>query len=535
MEDSENKWIEDKLLNSIALAKRVFSAIDELKSFLEERLEVEKRVGQLSFMMKTLLRFITTSAKKSLYLRPVDRILEEVQGILKHALDIACKFNLKSVICRFFNTPKTTDFQTVFRNLDDSIGNMKWLLIVYDPINNGAFGGIVVFLPPFCNNNPIFLLVWSCIGTVQMGRRLSDRIDAIDSLGSLAQDNNLYKKYIVAEGGLPPLLKILKVSTSLYAQLEAANALCILTNDPEIMKNIVIVIVRLLKDAPIEVQIQAANLVARMAEENAAIECDSAEGNVIWPLVALLSSETSADEPEKRELKINCAEALWTLAARSVSNCRTITNTKALLCLANLVEKESGKLRYYCLMTIMEIATVAESDIHFRQAVFKTNSPSAKAVVDQLLRVIKESNDPIQQIPAIRSIGSLARIFPSRETAGVIGPLVSLLHNRHLTVATEAAIALQKFLCPENYLHIEHWKSVIECISFPALMRLIGDGNKMQRHRWALLICCLFCACQQLQGYYSLSNYSVDYQKDKDYPSPEHSHEPNFILCPVKC
>ena len=525
MEVSENKWIEDKLSNSITLAKRVFSAVDEAKSALEKWFEVEKRVNKLSYMLKTLLHFITTSVKKSLYLRPVDRILEAIEGILKHALDIARKFNLKIVIRWFFNTTKTTDFQTLFRNLDDSIGNMKWLLIVYDPINNGAFGGIVVFLPPIVNNNPIFLLVWSCIFTVQMGRRLSDRIDAVESLASLAQDSNMYKKYIVEERGVPPLLKLLEETASLYAQIAAADALCTLTNDPEIMKNIMIVIVRLLKDAPIEIQIKAVNLVVTLAELKAATEYDSAEGNVIWPLVTLLSSETSVDDPEinlvKRQLKINCAKALWMLAARSVSNCRTITRTKAMLCLAKLVEKERGKLKYYCLRTIMEITSAAESDSHFRRSVFKTNSPSAKAVVDQLLRVIKESEEHIMLIPAIRSVGSLARIFRSRDTR-VIGPLVSLLDNRLPKVATEAAIALQKFTSPENYLCFERWKSVIEFISFPALMRLIGGGNKMQRHRWTLLICYRFYTCQQLQGYYSCPVFS-----------PEPSLELCVIFCPV--
>ncbi|XVF00596.1 hypothetical protein REPUB_Repub04eG0014200 [Reevesia pubescens] len=531
MEDSENK-----LSKSIALANRVL-AVDEAKwpkSVQEKWFEVEKQVDQLSCMLKTLLRFITTSAK-SLYLRPVDRILEEVEEILKHALDIASKFNLKTVIHWFFNSPKTTDFQPLFRNIDHSISNMKWLLVVYDPKSDGTFGGIVDFLPPIFNNNPILLLVWQCISTVQMRRKSSDRIDAIKSLASLAHDSNLYKKYILQEGGEPPLLKLLEESHSLYEQLAAADALCTLTNEPEIMKNIVIVIVRLLKDGHIEVQIQAANLVTKMAEVDEATEYDSSEGNVIWPLVTLLSSEISADDPKlslhkHRQLKISCAEALWTLAARSVSNCKTITNTKAMLCLAKFVEKERGKLQYYSLMTIKEITAVAESDSHFRCNVFKTNSPSAKAVIDQLLRVIKESEDPIKQVPAIRSIGSLARIFSSRETR-VIGPLVSLLNSRHLTVETEAVIALQKFVCPENYL-IEHWKSVIECISFPALVRLIEGGNKLLRHTWTLPICCLFCACHhQLQSHYTLRINSSHSQKDKDYPSPVRSPE----LCPQPC
>ncbi|XVF45889.1 hypothetical protein PTKIN_Ptkin02bG0244000 [Pterospermum kingtungense] len=375
-----------------------------------------------------MLCFITTIAKKSLYLRPVDLVLDEVEATLKHALDIACnKFDLKIVIRWFFNTSETTDFQTLIRKLDVSIGNMKWLLTVYDLKNN----------------------------------------DAIMSLASLAENNNMYKKFIVEEGGLPPLLKLLEETDSLDAQIAAADALCTLTNDPEIMKYTVVVIARLLKDAPIEVQIQAVNLVATMAELDAATEYDSTEGNVIWPLVTLLSSEPYADDPEiklVKRLRIGCAKALWMLAARSVSNCRTIAETKALLCLAKLVEKERGKLQYYCLMTIMEITAAIESDIRLQQAVFRTNSPSAKAVVDLLLRVIKESDYPTMLVPAIKSVGSLARVFPSREKR-VIGLLVPLLDHRNLTVATEASNALQKSTSPENYLYIEHWKSLIEVIN----------------------------------------------------------------------
>ncbi|XP_039039941.1 uncharacterized protein LOC120178054 [Hibiscus syriacus] len=341
----------------------------------------------------------------------------------------------------------------------------------------------------------MFLVIWHCIATVRTSHRVSDQIDAVKSLASLALDNKLYKKYIVQEQGLPPLVKLLEDGACLYAQIAAADALCVLTNDQNIMDKVMIVILRLLKDAPIEVQIQAIELVTEMAEQYSITVYDSVEWNVILPIVTLLSAETSTDE-----LKTCCAEALWTLAAKSKTNCMTITKTRAMLSLAKLVEKERGKLRYYCLMTIMEITAVAETDIHFRCTVFKTNAASTKAVVDQLLGVIEESRNPIQQIPAIRSIGSLARIFPSHETR-IISLLISLLHNKHLTVASEAEIALKKFTSPDNYLCFDHWKSVMKFISLPALMRLIGGGNRLQRHRWDLLIILyLFYLYQHLRG-----------------------------------
>ncbi|KAL0408572.1 UNVERIFIED_CONTAM: hypothetical protein Sradi_1791600 [Sesamum radiatum] len=226
-----------------------------------------------------------------------------------------------------------------------------------------------------------------------------------------------------------------------------------------------------------KVQIRVANLVAKMAEHCPLAQEDFARENVIRPLVTLLSFDLFMDDPKlksgkqsihsivqinkemekknlykpgsssslskhysegsskwgnhrkdrenekpevKLKLKISCAEALWMLARGSVPNSRRITETKA------------------------------ESNADLRRATFKTNSPAAKAVVDQLLRVIKDSDDPRLQGAAIRAIGSLARTFPARETR-VVGPLVEVLGHRNQDVAVEAAVALGKFACPDKF------------------------------------------------------------------------------------
>ncbi|WRX15890.1 hypothetical protein QQP08_008377 [Theobroma cacao] len=122
---------------------------------------------------------------------------------------------------------------------------------------------------------------------------------------------------------------------------------------------------------------------------------------LIWQLAPMLS------ETSPLELKICCAEALSMLNVGSVLNSsRMIDETEALMfCLAKLVEAEDGEFQYNCLMTIMEITAVAESDLDLRCKTFKTNSPRAEAIVEQLLRVIKELEDhPKLQVPAIKSI-----------------------------------------------------------------------------------------------------------------------------------
>lgn len=47
----------------------------------------------------------------------------------------------------------------------------------------------------------------------------------------------------------------------------------------------------------------------------------------------------------KAKLKVSCAMALWKLAKGSLMNSRKITETKALLCLAKIIEKEKGNCR----------------------------------------------------------------------------------------------------------------------------------------------------------------------------------------------
>ncbi|KAF2301667.1 hypothetical protein GH714_028565 [Hevea brasiliensis] len=309
------------------------------------------------------------------------------------------------------------------------------------------------------------------------------------------------------------------------------------------------IVVKVLADSPMRVQTLTASLVARMAENDSVAQDDFARENVIRPLVTLLSFETFSDDqmvqlgkqsihsiiqinkemeknsingsknnhhyrpymtsfssfhsegssrggnrkgrenekPEvKLKLKISCAEALWMLARGSVSNSKRITETKGLLCLAKLVEMEEGELQYNCLMTIKEITAAAESNADLRRAAFKTNSPAAKAVIDQLLRAIKESDSPKLQIPAIRSIGSLARTFPARETR-VIGPLVAQLSSRSQEVATEAAIALGKFTCSENFLCDAHSKAIVEFNGVLPLMRLLRGNERAQFHGLILL------------------------------------------------
>nr|GMD15050.1 ARM REPEAT PROTEIN INTERACTING WITH ABF2 [Ipomoea batatas] len=547
----EEKRIEEVLSFPILLSDQIKDAVKEADSFKLECSEIGKQVDRLCQMLRSVAR-LYTSAAGSVYERPVRRIVAEVSKNLDRALTLVRKCKRRNVLRRVVTIVSAADFRKVLNFLDSSVADMKWLLNVFD--GEGGGGGIVLTLPPIASNDPIVSWVWSYIASLHLGQ-LNDKIEAANELASLAKDNDRNKKIIVEEGGISPLLKLLKDNSSPESQLAASMALFNLANDEERVRAIidelgVPIIVHVLGDSPMRVQIWVANLVARMAEYCPHAQEDFARENVIRPLVTLLSfdilmddlklkvgkqsihsivqinkemekkssgsysyrrtlgsplsrhysegssrggshrKERENEKPEvKLKLKVSCAEALWMLAKGSVSNSRRITETKGLLCLAKLVETEQGDLQLNCLMAIMEITAAAESNADLRRAAFKTNSPAAKAVVDQLLKVIKESNSPKMQVSAISSIGCLARTFPARETR-VIGPLVEQLSNRNLDVAAEAANSLGKFVYPENFLCVEHSKTIIEFKAVPPLMRLLR-GNERSQYPAFVLLCYL--------------------------------------------
>ncbi|KAA0061062.1 hypothetical protein IC582_006781 [Cucumis melo] len=543
--DSDDKRIEDLLSHPILLSDRLRSAVHEAHSFKIECAEVAKQVDRLAQMLRIAVRFATGTP--AIYERPIRRVVAEVSKNLERALTLVRKCKHQSALRRVMSITSVTDFRKLFNLLDASVGDMKWLLTIFEC--NG--GGIVLSLPPIASNDPIIAWVWSSIASIQMGQ-LPDRIEGTNELASLAADNERNKNIIVEEGGIPPLLKLLKEGPSPEAKIAAIKALNTLANDTNRVRTIVQehgvpIIVQALANSPMLVQTQAASLVARMTMHDPLAQEDFARENVIRPLVVtLLSFETFMDDtcrqsihsivqinrnlekktldkimeqnpnakknalsnmeggsgagnsrkergnerPEvKHKLKITCAEALWLLAKGSVSNSRRICETKGLLCMAKMVEKEEGELQMNCLMCIMEITAAAESNADLRRAAFKTNSPAAKAVVDQMLRLINDLDNPALQIPAIRSIGSLARTFPARETR-VIGPLVVKLGSRHVDVAAEAAISLGKFVCPENFLCMEHSRTVIEFNGVPLVLKLLRENEKSQMYG-VILLCYL--------------------------------------------
>ncbi|KAL9830177.1 putative armadillo-like helical protein [Arabidopsis thaliana] len=236
-------------------------------------------------MLRTLVRFVSSSSQQ-VYDRPIRRVIVDVKKNLERGFALVRKCRRHNIIRRVCIIINAADFRKVINLLESSNGDVKWILSVFDSDGDGSFGGgIVISLPPIATNDPILPWVWSLVASIQMGK-LVDKIDAANQLGSLAGDNDRNKKIIVDEGGVSPLLRLLKESSSAEGQIAAATALGLLACDED----------KVLGDSSVRVQIKVATLVARMAEHDPVAQDEFARQCVIKPLVTLLSLDVFVDD-----------------------------------------------------------------------------------------------------------------------------------------------------------------------------------------------------------------------------------------------
>lgn len=193
------------------------------------------------------------------------------------------------------------------------------------------------------------------------------------------------------------------------------------------------------------------------------------------------------DPAIKAQMKAMAARALWKLSKGNVSICRNLTESRALLCFAVLLEKGPEDVKFFSAMALMEITDVAEQNADLRRSAFKPTSPAAKAVVDQLLIIVDRADSDLL-LPSIKSIGNLARTFRATETR-VIGPLVKLLDETEPDVSMEAIIALNKFASTENFLCVTHSKAIINAGGIKHLIQLVYFGEQMVQIPALMLLC----------------------------------------------
>lgn len=206
-----------------------------------------------------------------------------------------------------------------------------------------------------------------------------------------------------------------------------------------------------------------------------------AQGKHIFAGAASLKAREAVDPAIKAEMKANAAEALWRLSVKNVAVCKSITESKALLCFAVLLEKRHDEnVRYNSAYAIKEITAVAEENAELRHSAFKPNTTAARALLDQFVRILDDKEESLIQ-PCVVSIGNLARTFKKTETR-FIPRLVSIL-DQEITqgLKYEVINALTKFAVEGNFLHEAHCTSIIEAGGDQHLIQIVNfDENELR-------------------------------------------------------
>lgn len=585
----------------IQLADQVIKAAGQASSVKPEYGELKTKTEKLAQLLRQAAR-----ASSDLYERPTRRIIDETEQVLDKALTLVLKCRGNGLMKLVFTMNPNASIRKMSLLLDNCIGDVSWLLRVSasgDDRENGCLG-----LPPIAANEPILCLIWEHIAILYTGS-LDDRSDAAAALVSLARDNDRYGKLIIEEGGVVPLLKLMKEGR-VEGQENAARAIGLLGRDPESIEQMIhagvcSVFAKILKEGPMKVQAVVAWAVAELTANYPKCQDLFAQHNIIRLLVGHLAFETiqehskyaittakatsihavvmasnnsnanalnqgatdldddrhpqisrpagnhnsnqmqkvvtntmamkslskppqqrpndGANQPNhvnshnsdnfkynhqhhpntysghnirgreledpatKAEMKSMAAKALWHLAKGNQPICRNITESRALLCFAVLLEQGIGDVKLHSAMALMEITAVAERDTELRRSAFKPNSPACKAVVDQLLQIIEKADSDLL-IPCVKAIGNLARTFRATETR-MISPLVRLLDEREAEISVEASIALTKFSCTDNYLHVDHCKAITSAGGAKYLVQLVYFGEQIVQIPALILLC----------------------------------------------
>ncbi|KAJ0240750.1 ARO3 [Hirschfeldia incana] len=580
------------LTRPIQLADQVVKAGGEASINKQECAEIKSKTEKLAALLRQAAR-----ASSDLYERPTRRIIDDTENVLQKALTMVQRCRDDGYIMRLFNIIPAAAFRKMISQLENSVGDVSWLLRVSTPAGNDDDEGVgYLGLPPIAANEPILCLIWEQIAVLMTGSP-DDKADAAASLASLAKDNPRHVKLIIEEGGVNPLLKLVKEG-KIDGQENAARTIGLLGRDPEsveqmIQAGVCSVLANILKEGSMRVQAVVAWAVSELVDGNHA-KCQElfAQNNVIRLLVSHLAFETVQEHskyavvagratsmhhavlmasktsslpalreedgdnemnplpnqmhsiikttmamtsvksvvgdddkpppspgkpPEKsyslssqsggvvhkpfssaahqsrnasvtrgRELedpatkaymKAMAARALWKLAVGNATICRVITESRALLCFAVLLENGDEETRYNTAMAIMEITAVAEENADLRRSAFRRTSPACKAVVDQLFRIVENADAGSDLlIPCVRSIGNLARTFKSAETHMIV-PLVKLLDDGEPELAAEVAVALAKFATGDNFLGKEHSRTIIDAGGSKLLVQLAYFGE----------------------------------------------------------
>ncbi|XP_055961554.1 uncharacterized protein LOC126678148 [Mercurialis annua] len=524
------------LSKPIRTADQVIRSAYAATSYKHECCKIMFKTRKLTAMFQKML--IMTLADPKFYDRPIYRVIESTHEILEDTLSLVLRCSAKGLKKYLYDLSilPATDFGKSLIQLEKSIRDVHWLLEVCFSSNHGI--GKCTYWPPFANNETYRYFVWKQIAILYTGP-LDDKSDAAAVLLSIARDSDYCWKLIIEEGGVEPLLKLLKEGEMKCLE-SAAKAIGYLGRDPESVEYLIRigvcnVFAVILKEGPMKVQSAVAWAVSQLVANYPKCQDKFFEHNIVGSLIKHLSFEivqeriqnefvvnkatsvlaivmarnrlnaskameelednqprnvtlSPVDTETKNCMKAMAAKALCVLVRGNIKICRHITESRALACFVFLLDKGAKDVPYFSAMALMEITALAEQDSDLRRSTFRSSSPARKIVVDQLVRTIEAGEDSVISILCIKAIGNLAWTFRVGETR-IIALLVRLLDKSVSVISREAAVALSKFSCTENYLHLDHSKAIIEAGGAEILVRLVNRGERVVQSQALLLLC----------------------------------------------
>ena len=251
--------IENLLMIPITLTDYVRKSAEKAESFKQECVEVSRKVDTLGKLLRQAARFATTSSV-GLYESPTRRIMIDVEKTLQKASNLVKKCKRSGMLKRVITITNASDFRRLNQHLENSIVDVRWLLnISATGDDRPEFAG----LPPIASTDPVLAMVWEHISIVHVGSD-EEREEAASYLADLAKDDR-NAKIIVEEGGVAPLLRLLREGT-VSGQEEAARALGCLAKDKERVQKMrmdgaISVFSQILGHGSMKVQVRAHDLV----------------------------------------------------------------------------------------------------------------------------------------------------------------------------------------------------------------------------------------------------------------------------------
>ncbi|PIN25953.1 hypothetical protein CDL12_01289 [Handroanthus impetiginosus] len=275
------------LVKTVQYADEVVNVAAQARSFRQECLEIKVKTDKLAFLLRQ-----ATRVSGDLYERPTRRIIDDVNQVLHKVLILVYKCSANG-LRRVFTIIPAAAMRKITQQLGNSISNVSWLLRVSNPADH--HDDEYLGLPPIAVNKPILCLIWEQIPILCSGS-IQKRTDAAALLVSLARDNYWCGKLIIEEGGVPPLLKLVKEGR-LEGQEKAARAIGLLGRDPQCVEQIVNagacqLFAKVLKEGHMKVQVTVAWAVSELAANGRMCQDSFAQNNTIGLLISHLALET---------------------------------------------------------------------------------------------------------------------------------------------------------------------------------------------------------------------------------------------------